>query len=151
MDKLPSTIIQHIYEYDNIYKIRFGKVLNHCLLIVSSLIATNASSHGMIVIAIVSYVKLTLNTANKYFTMKRIPMKMSWNRLLLYRDDLNITYLYLFVLLGWFNFILKEWLTISRGAEPYAQNQSRKLKKDKNGENGIDIKTLLQGKWNKSC
>ena len=29
--------------------------------------------------------------------------------------DLKISYLYLFVLLGWLNFILKEWLTIIRG------------------------------------
>ena len=28
MDKLPSTIIQHSYEYDNTYKIKFDKVLN---------------------------------------------------------------------------------------------------------------------------
>ena len=27
MDKLPSTIIQHIYAYDNTLKIKFGKVL----------------------------------------------------------------------------------------------------------------------------
>ena len=27
MDKLPSTIIQHIYEYDNTYKIKVDKVL----------------------------------------------------------------------------------------------------------------------------
>ena len=34
MDKLPSTILQHIYEYDNTYKIKFDKVLkqlsDHC-------------------------------------------------------------------------------------------------------------------------
>ena len=27
MDNLPSTIIQHIYEYDNAYNIKFDKVL----------------------------------------------------------------------------------------------------------------------------
>ena len=27
MDKLPSTIIQHIYEYDNTYREKFDKVL----------------------------------------------------------------------------------------------------------------------------
>ena len=27
MDKLPSTVIQHIYEYGNTYKIKFDKVL----------------------------------------------------------------------------------------------------------------------------
>ena len=27
MDKLPTTIIKHIYEYDNTYKIKFGKCL----------------------------------------------------------------------------------------------------------------------------
>ena len=36
MDKLPSTILQHIYEYDNTYKIRFEKVLKqlsaHCFI-----------------------------------------------------------------------------------------------------------------------
>ena len=36
MDKLPSTIIQHIYEYDNTYKIKFDKVLKqltaHCFI-----------------------------------------------------------------------------------------------------------------------
>ena len=36
MDKSPSTIIQHIYEYDNTYKIEFGKVLKrssaHCFI-----------------------------------------------------------------------------------------------------------------------
>ena len=28
MDKLPSHKFRHIYEYDNTYKTRFGKVLN---------------------------------------------------------------------------------------------------------------------------
>ena len=36
MDKLPSHIIQPIYEYDSTYKIRFGKVLKqlmaHCFI-----------------------------------------------------------------------------------------------------------------------
>ena len=36
MDKLPSTIIQHIYEYDNTSKIKFDKVLKqmmaHCFI-----------------------------------------------------------------------------------------------------------------------
>ena len=36
MDKLPSNIIQHIYEYANIYKIKFYKVLKqlsaHCFI-----------------------------------------------------------------------------------------------------------------------
>ena len=36
MDKLPSNIIQHIYEYDSTYKIRFDKVLTqltaHCFI-----------------------------------------------------------------------------------------------------------------------
>ena len=36
MGKLPSTIIQHIYQYDNTYNIRFGKVLKqlsaHCFI-----------------------------------------------------------------------------------------------------------------------
>ena len=36
MDKLPSTIIQHIYEYDNTYEIKFDKVLKqlmaHCFI-----------------------------------------------------------------------------------------------------------------------
>ena len=36
MDKLPSNIIQHIYEYDNTYNIKFGKVLKqlsaHCFI-----------------------------------------------------------------------------------------------------------------------
>ena len=36
MDKLPSTIIQHIYEYDHIYNIKFDKVLKqlsaHCFI-----------------------------------------------------------------------------------------------------------------------
>ena len=36
MDKLPSTIVQHIYEYDNIYKIKFDNVLKqltaHCFI-----------------------------------------------------------------------------------------------------------------------
>ena len=36
MDKLPSTIIQHIYEYDSTYKIKFDKVLKqmmaHCFI-----------------------------------------------------------------------------------------------------------------------
>ena len=36
MGKLPSTIIQHIYEYDYTYKIKFGKVLKqltaHCFI-----------------------------------------------------------------------------------------------------------------------
>ena len=34
----------------------------------------------------------------------------------------NDTFILFLVLLGWLNFILKEWLTISRGAEPHAQN-----------------------------
>ena len=58
MDKLPSTIIQHIYEYDNTYKIKFDKVKSSCLLIVSSIIATNASSHEIIVIAIAKFAEL---------------------------------------------------------------------------------------------
>ena len=29
MDKLPSTIIQHIYGYDNTYKIKFDSVENN--------------------------------------------------------------------------------------------------------------------------
>ena len=36
MDKLPSTITQHIYEYGNTYEIKFGKVLKqlsaHCFI-----------------------------------------------------------------------------------------------------------------------
>ena len=36
MDKLPSNIIQHIYEYDNTCKIKFDKVLKqlsaHCFI-----------------------------------------------------------------------------------------------------------------------
>ena len=36
MDKLPSNIIQHIYEYDNTYKDKFDKVLKqltaHCFI-----------------------------------------------------------------------------------------------------------------------
>ena len=36
MDKLPSNIIQHIYEYDNTYKEQFDKVLKqltaHCFI-----------------------------------------------------------------------------------------------------------------------
>ena len=36
MDKLPSNIIQHIYEYDNTYNIKFDKVLKqlpaHCFI-----------------------------------------------------------------------------------------------------------------------
>ena len=36
MDKLPSNIFQHIYEYDNTYKIKFGEVLKqlsaHCFI-----------------------------------------------------------------------------------------------------------------------
>ena len=36
MDKLPSTILQHMCEYANTYKIRFDKVLNqlsaHCFI-----------------------------------------------------------------------------------------------------------------------
>ena len=36
MDKLPSTIIQHIYEHDNAHKIKFDKVLKqlsaHCFI-----------------------------------------------------------------------------------------------------------------------
>ena len=36
MDKLPSNIIQQIYEYGNIYKIKFDKVLKqlsaHCVI-----------------------------------------------------------------------------------------------------------------------
>ena len=31
MDKLPSTIAQHIYEYANTYKIKFGKVLKQMM------------------------------------------------------------------------------------------------------------------------
>ena len=44
----------------------------------------------------------------------------------------NHTYLHVFVLLGWLNFILKEWLTISRGAEPHAQkaNLENRIKND---------------------
>ena len=43
------------------------------------------------------------------------------------------TVLYIFVLLGWLNFILKEWLTISRGAEPLAQ-KANLAKPNKNDE-----------------
>ena len=36
MDKLPTTTIQHIYEYDSTYKVRFGKVIlqlnMHCFI-----------------------------------------------------------------------------------------------------------------------
>ena len=36
IDKLPSTIIQHMYEYDDTYKIKVGKVLTqlsaHCFI-----------------------------------------------------------------------------------------------------------------------
>ena len=36
MDRLPTTIIQHMYEYDSIYKVRFGKVVKqlsaHCFI-----------------------------------------------------------------------------------------------------------------------
>ena len=52
-------------------------------------------------------------------------MKMSWKRLLLYRDDLNHIFIF-FVLLGWLNFILKGWPTIGKGAEPSAQNLNSK-------------------------
>ena len=32
-------------------------------------------------------------------------------------------------LIGWLNCILKEWLTIHRGAEPHAQNSNSKNEK----------------------
>ena len=68
MDRLPTTIKQHMYEYGRTYKVKFGKVLKqmtaHCLIV------TNASNHGVIVIAIVKCVQLVLNTAIKCFTMK---------------------------------------------------------------------------------
>ena len=65
-------------------------------------------------------------------------MKMDWKdiyrhrNVLLYRDELKIIPLYYFcVVLGLLNFILKEWCTISRGAEPHAQkaNDEKVLKK----------------------
>ena len=52
----------------------------------------------------------------------------------------------MFCLIGWLNFILKEWLTISRGAEPSAQkakleNRNR-ITENKSKDN--DNKTLLK-------
>ena len=41
--------------------------------------------------------------------------------------------LHVFVLLGWLNLILKEWLTISRGAEPHAQNANHENRKNITG------------------
>ena len=67
---LPTTIIQHIYEYDNTYKDKFDNGLKqmtaHCLIY---------NCHKCFkpwknVIAIVTCVKLILNTAIKYVTMK---------------------------------------------------------------------------------
>ena len=45
------------------------------------------------------------------------------------RFEKNIFYI-MFVLLGWLNFTLKEWLTISRGAEPHAQNANHENRKN---------------------
>ena len=45
----------------------------------------------------------------------------------------------MFCLIGWLNFILKKWLTISRGAEPHAQNPNSKTEK---GEQ-TNIKNML--------
>ena len=53
------------------------------------------------------------------------------------------------VLLGWLNLILKEWLTISRGAEPSAQNPNSKTEKyitRNDNKKGNDDKTLLNKK-----
>ena len=37
--------------------------------------------------------------------------------------------LILFCLISWLNFILKEWLTISRGAKPHAQQAKHENRK----------------------
>ena len=38
----------------------------------------------------------------------------------------------MFCLIGWLNFILKEWLTISRGAKPHAQKAKLENRKKDN-------------------
>ena len=38
----------------------------------------------------------------------------------------------MFCLIGWLKFILKEWLTISRGAEPHAQKAKLENRKTDN-------------------
>mgnify|MGYP000542252909 CR=1 FL=1 len=41
------------------------------------------------------------------------------------KRNIKITFYFFVCLIGWLNFILKEWLTISRGAEPHAQKRKR--------------------------
>ena len=45
-------------------------------------------------------------------------------------------------LLGCLNFILKKWLTISRGAEPHAQNPNSKTEKGKH--KNVKNKTMMK-------
>ena len=69
MDKLPSTIIQHIYEYDNTYEIKFCKVLKqlsaHCFIYNCHKCFKPWNNYYCYCL-----VKLILNTATKYFTMR---------------------------------------------------------------------------------
>ena len=68
MDKLPSTIIQHIYEYASTYNINVDKVLKqltaHCLSITVVFVASLIT----IVVATVWSAKPILNSANRSIT-----------------------------------------------------------------------------------
>ena len=78
MDTLPSTIIQHIYEYDNTYNIKFDKVLKqlsaHCFIHNCHICFKSWNN-------CYCYCEIRrtrpLNSAIKYTLMKRVPMKMS--------------------------------------------------------------------------
>ena len=63
----------------------------------------------------------------KYVGMDRKDTRILRNvNHLLNRLRMTSKYNSFFVLLGWLNFILKEWLTIIRGANPYCQNINQK-------------------------
>ena len=76
MDKLQSNIIQHIYEYDNTYKIKFGKVLKQLIAHCLSIIAKFVSSLGIIVVATVKFVELILKFAINYIMTVGVLMLM---------------------------------------------------------------------------
>ena len=77
MDKLPSHIIQHIYEYDSTYRTKFDKVLKQMMAHFLYTDVVSVLKSGTTVIATAQMVEPIWNYANRSITLLIVPMKMS--------------------------------------------------------------------------
>ena len=129
MYNIPSTILQHIYEYGNTYKIRFDQVLKqlsaHCFIYNCHKCFKPWNNCYCYCVVCKAYLILC--------------QQMYYDEMGTYEDELeNIIVLsgwfknniFIFVvLLGWLNCILKEWLTMINERSSL-KNPNSKTEKD---------------------